>query len=386
MLKVITRYLASAFIPPFVIGLLSFLAFMTTYFMFRITQLIVTKGVDVYTLITIVLNLGISFFPLATPLAAFFATTYTLNKLKEDSEIVAMRSFGLTTIKIYFPFLLISFSIAMTLFSIYSVLIPKADSTFNNTIAKMTSAGMIANIKSGKFFTDIPNVTLFAEKVTDDGNHFNNIFLHVLGKDKFEHRVIFAHEGTLIKLEEFGRVFSIRLHLNDGNIIKMDEEKNNIEKILFQEYDFPVFNSQSAMTQLPYDSMKTNAELRQMIAEKRVNYYNALTKPTKPNELLDLKKTLYRTQSSLFNRYLTLPLVLVFVFLGFSLSLKGHRGNNNNNSSRALIIILSYYTLYFYLLSLASKAILSPYIAIFGPCSLFFLVALRYYRKLDWIE
>lgn len=138
-----TRYLASAFIPPFVLGFIFFVAFLITFYMFRIIGLIVNKGVDIVTILSMVMNLSVSFFPLATPLAAFFATIYTLNKLSEDSEIIAMRSFGLTKMKIYRPFLIISLLVAFTVHSLYSVFIPKANAAFKNTIVKLTSAGML---------------------------------------------------------------------------------------------------------------------------------------------------------------------------------------------------------------------------------------------------
>jgi lipopolysaccharide export system permease protein len=103
MLKVTTRYLASSFIPPFILGFIFFVAFLITFYMFRIIGLIITKGIDVLTVLTMVINLSVSFFPMAAPLAAFFATIYTLNKLSEDSEIIAMRSFGISKIKIFLP-------------------------------------------------------------------------------------------------------------------------------------------------------------------------------------------------------------------------------------------------------------------------------------------
>ena len=96
----------------------------------------------------------------------FFATIFTLNKMSEDSEIIAMRSFGMTKFKIYLPFLVVSLMLALTINSLYSVFIPKANAAFKNTIVKLTSSGMLSSIKSGQFFTDIPNATLFAEYVS----------------------------------------------------------------------------------------------------------------------------------------------------------------------------------------------------------------------------
>lgn len=386
MLKVTTRYLASSFIPPFVLGFVFFIAFLITFYMFRVIDLIVNKGVDLATVITMIMNLSVSFFPLAAPLASFFATIYTLNKLSEDSEIIAMRSFGMTKIKIYMPFLVTSLLICITINSLYSVFIPKANAAFKNTIVKLTSAGMLTSIKSGQFFTDIPNAILFAEDVSDGGNNFKDVFLHVIDKNKSEQKIIFANTGSLIKIyADQWHAPSLRLHLKEGNIIKMDEHGNEVEKILFREYDFPVFNSDSAMTMLDKDSMKTNTELEAIIEKKRIKYNEALKTKLNPDETNVLKLTYFRTQVELYSRYAVFPQIFLFVFLGFSLGVKRGRGGGGSNSAKAIIYLLGYYIVYFFLISLAQKAKLDPMVANFGPSLLLFLIAIRFYKKLDWI-
>lgn len=387
MLKVTTRYLASTFIPPFVLGFVFFVAFLITFYMFRIIGLIVNKGVDIMTVLTMVMNLSVSFFPLAAPLSAFFATIYTLNKLSEDSEIIAMRSFGMTKIKIYMPFLVTSLLVSITINSLYSVFIPKANAAFKNTIVKLTSAGMLTSIKSGQFFTDIPNVTLFAENVTDDGNNFKEVFLHVIDKNKTEQRIIFANTGSLIKIyADQWRAPSLRLHLNEGNIIKMDINGTQVEKILFKEYDFPVFNSDSALTMLEKDSMKTNDELISVIEAKKIKWKEAIAEnKKKPEEIHELKLTYFRTQVELFSRYAAVPQIILFVFLGFSLGIKRGRGGGGGNSAQAIVILLSYYAIYFFLISMAQKGKIDPLLANFAPSLIIFFIAARFYKKLDWI-
>ncbi len=353
--------------------------------MFRIIGLIVNKGVDIVTILSMVMNLSVSFFPLATPLAAFFATIYTLNKLSEDSEIIAMRSFGLTKMKIYRPFLIISLLVAFTVHSLYSVFIPKANAAFKNTIVKLTSAGMLTSIKSGQFFTDIPNVTLFAEDVTSDGNNLKEVFLHVINGAKTEQKIIFARTGSLIKIyADQWHAPNLRLHLKDGNIIKMDDLGNELEKILFKEYDFPVFNSDYATTLLDKDSMKTNEELKALISQKKVSYEEVLKANVDQGKIKDLKKSYYKSQVELFSRYSAVPQIILFMFLGFSLGIKRGRGGGGNNSGRALVALLGYYIFYFLLISLAQGGKLNPALANFGPSFILFLVAFRFFKKLDW--
>ncbi len=390
MLKVTTRYLASNFIPPFVIGFVFFVAFLITFYMFRIISLIVTKGIEISVVLEMVSNLSVSFFPLATPLAVFFATIYTLNKLSDDSEIIAMRSFGITKFKIYLPFLIVSLLIGGAIFSLNSVYIPKANANFKNTIVKLTSTGMLTSIKAGQFFTDIPNATLFAEKVSKDGDNFEEVFIHLKNKDNIEQRIIFAKFGSLVKLSDGDEAApNLRLHLTDGNIVKINSEGDQVEKILFNEYDFPIFNAEMSNSTLDKDSMKTNSELVKVIEIRRKEVSDLEVNPPKDDAekalRKEVKKGLAKSQIEYLGRFIVVPQIVFFVLLGFSLGIKKGRGATSNNSLRAIIILLSYYGLYFFFLSLAQRGVLSASLASFTPSVLLGLISLYYYRKLDWV-
>jgi lipopolysaccharide export system permease protein len=390
MIKVTTRYLASSFIPPFAIGFIFFVAFLITFYMFRIISLIVNKGVEIGTVLSMVSNLSVSFFPLATPLAVFFATIYTLNKFSEDSEIIAMRSFGITKFKIYRPFFFLSLLIGLTVFSLNSVYIPKANANFRNTILKLTSTGMLTSIKSGQFFTDIPNVTLFAEDVSEDGNNFKEVFLHAKDKNGVEQRIIFAKEGSLIKLyADEWHAPSLRLHLIDGNIIKINLEGDQVEKILFKQYDFPVFSSDFASTLLDKDSMKTNEELKVVIKSRQKEYKNLINTPLKAKEdelaRFEARKSIAKSQIEYFSRFISVPQIMLFVLVGFSLGIKKGRGKAGNNSIYATVTLLGYYALYFFLVSLAQRGVISAEIACFTPSLILLMVATYFFKKLDWV-
>jgi len=280
--------------------------------------------------------------------------------------------------------------IGATIFSLNSVYIPKANANFKNTILKLTSTGMLTSIKSGQFFTDIPNATLFAEDVSEDGDNFDEVFLHVKDKSSVEQRIIFAKKGSLIKLyaDEF-HAPSLRLHLTDGNIVKINAQGDQIEKILFQKYDFPVFSAEFASTMLDKDSMKTNVELAKTIELKQKDYtYAQRTPPANDEETknrAEAKKSMVKSQIEYFGRFIILPQIMLFVFLGFSLGIKKGRGGTSNNSVIAIVILLSYYGLYFFFLSLAQRNVISAPVASFTPSVLLFFISVYYFRKLDWV-
>ena len=100
---------------------------------------------------------------------------------------------------------------------------------------------MLANIKSGIFFTEIPHVVLFAREVTNRGNNLSHVFIHYADGNKKNERVIMAKEGTLIR-QYFSETQTptFRLRLRDGNMIKYTEDHRDMEKVLFESHDFPI--------------------------------------------------------------------------------------------------------------------------------------------------
>lgn len=394
MFKITQRYLAATFIPPFVVSTLFFVSFLLIFQLFRLIKVVISEGVGFFTILELVFHIAVSFLPMAFPLAALFSIIYTMNKMSEDSEIVAMRAFGMTKAQLFAPFLFLAIMISTTIYFLNSELIPYSRSTFQNMVIKLTSDGAMTNIRSESFFTDIPRVTLFAESVSDDGNLMEGIFIHFREKDENEERVIHAKRGALIKRSEGEFIApSIRMHLEQGNMIKTNHQTGDVEKVVFEEYDFPVISSSGALSFVTKDSMMTNRELREEIDETRLQWNEAQEQKAQASaplsnrqqwKMTNLERDLYRSRLQLWTRYNTPIQCLVFIFLGFSLGIKKGRGHSKNSSAVSLGLLLGYYALFFTAVSFIKKASLNPEFGVMAPTILLIGVAFYYYRKLDW--
>ena len=297
-----------------------------------------------------------------------------------------MRSFGLTKRDLLTPFLFWGFFIAGPIFVLNSSLIPHSRTLFKNMIITITSRGNLTNIKAGQFFIEIPRVTLFVEKVSDDGNRFEDVF--ILQKKENLEQVIMAKKGALIK-QPVGelRAPTLRFHLEEGNILKQ-EGNDKLEKILFDEYDFPVVDGGDLPGIVTKDSMRSNDDLRRVIHDRKEELSHLLRKTTinsdNQNRINSLKKDLSESELEYWSR-LNAPIqVLLFIFLGFSIGIKKGRGHTNNSGPLGLFFLIGYYILFFGGMSLAKKVILHASIAVFLPTILSFFLGIYFFRKLDW--
>lgn len=380
MLKVSERYLVASFIPPFIFSTLFFVVFLLTSQLFRITRVVTKKGVEFGQVIEIVTQIAVSFLPMAIPLSAFFSIIYTLNKMSEDSEVVAMRSFGMTKFDLFRPYLIIGVFISMAVFSLNESLIPYSRTQYQNTLIKLTSKGVLIDIKPEQFFTEIPGVTLFAEHVEESGETLRNVFIKFARSRDGSEQIIMAKKGVIIKhTDDEWDVPTLRMRLIDGNIFKTTTSGKK-EKVVFEKYEFPIIEGGGSIGLVTKTSMKTNSELSREIQEIEGTLKTNISEKEKD----DLAGDLAKLQKEYWERFNMPVQCIVFIFLGFCLGIKQARGKGRNTSAIGLGLIIVYYTLYFTGVSLSKKGVIPASAAALVPSFIVLIISIYYYRKLDW--
>ena len=369
MRLIIQRYLAFNFILPLIVSTLFFVSFLLTFQLFRVMKLLASKDVPLMTAVGLMGHISVTFLPVGVPLSVLFATLYTYGKMGQDSELIAMRSLGITKFKLFSPVLIMCLFIAGGLYGLNQNLIPFSNLEFRRALTVLTSKGLIGDIKKGQFFTEIPKVLLFANDV--QGSNLSEVFLRLEGAENVT-QVIHAKRGMIEKGQEtsYGSN-SMALELYDGNMVKYSQAGDSLEKVYFERYKMPVVASELSMEISAKESMKSSAVL-----ESEMKAWDP--KIGNPKDLLQ-KKLEY------FSRINTPLLVLVFALLGLGLGVQRARGKNQNTATMSLGVLVVYYMLFFLVYSLATKGLILPEIAIFLPTLLLVVVGGILFRRLDWV-
>lgn len=374
MKLLIQRYLGAQFILPLVVSTFFFISFLLTFELFRLTELLVTRDISIWFTLKLIGNIALTFIPLSLPIAVFFSTIYCMNRLSADSEYIAMRAGGMTKFRILFPFLIIAGILTASVYQLNQTVIPQSNKSFKQKINYLTSSGLLAGIKEGQFFTQIPNITLFANKATKFGRNLEDVFLHLIENENSQ-KVIFAQRGELL-FERSSETLSEKLTLTlfNGNIVGRNKDQN-LEKILFQKYIFPVSQSQFDERFSIKETMLTSRELEAVLGmteeEAKTTYgFN--------------KKDFFNAKYEFWNRKNGALICFVFCFLGFSLGITGNRGKSKNSGFLGLLCLLLYYGLFFSLVGVAKKNSIPIPLAVFFPVGVMTILGVSFYRKLDW--
>lgn len=375
MRLLLQRYLAAQFIMPLVVSTVFFICFLLTFELFRLTELLVTRDISLWFTAGLIGSLALTFIPLSLPIAVFFSTIYCLNRLSSDSEYIAMRAGGLTKERILVPFLLVASLLSVSVYHLNQNLIPQSNKEFKRKVNYLTSSGLLAGIKAGQFFTLIPGLTLFATTSTKYGRNLEEVFLQIKDAKTKEERAIFAARGELVfERDSSSLVEKLTLTLFDGNIVGQNE-KNEIEKIIFAKYIFPVSQSQFKDRFSVKETMLSSKELEVVLAMT----FEEAEKTYKFN-----KKEFFNARYEFWNRKNGALVVIVFCFLGFTLGITGTRGKSKNAGFIGIMCLILYYGLFFSLVSLANKGTIPVQLAVFFPATILAGLGLYFYRKLDW--
>jgi lipopolysaccharide export system permease protein len=346
-----------------------------TFELFRILQLMSSKDITFGFIVGMLGDVAVTLIPMAVPLSIFFSTIYCLGKLSGDSEYIALRSFGLQKKNILLPFLIIGSVMALNLYFLNQDLVPNAHRNVRKKIKIISSTSLVEGIKTGQFFTSIPNVTLFPETVDPETKKLKNVYLHIFNAKNKNEKVIHAKKGQILhdKNEDTG-LETFNLLLENGNIVDSDHKLNTVEKILFEKYTLPISEQRFSYKPSTKEIMMNKQELESFID-------GGLKAAIKKG--FD-KKDFFNARYEYWNRFNTPLLVLLLTYLGFGLGIKATRSAGKNSSGRAILVLVGYYVVFFSLVSVARDGNIPVVVAMLTPAVLLVGVGYKMYRDLDW--
>lgn len=375
MPKLYALYLASNFVLPFMVSTIFFVVFLMTFELLRILQLMSSKEIGIGFIAGMMGDVAVTLIPLAIPLSIFFSTIFCLNKLSGDSEYIALRSFGLKKHKILLPFVLIASAVSLNLYYLNQELVPNAHRSVRKKINIISSTSLIEGIKTGQFFTNIPNITMFPGNVDEQTKDLSDVYLNIYSPKEEREKVIFAKSGKIIhEKNETTGIESFNLQLNNGNISDVDKTGKRVEKTLFNEYMLPISEKKFSYKPSTKEIMMTKAELESFI---NAGLDAALKKGFK-------KKTYFNARYEYWNRLNTPLLVMLLTLVGFGLGVKATRSRGKNSSGRAIFILIGYYVVFFSLVSAARDGTIPVVLSMVIPALGLLGISWKLYKDLDW--
>ncbi|MDD5561945.1 MAG: LptF/LptG family permease [Candidatus Omnitrophica bacterium] len=364
-MKILRNYILREFFAPLLLslGVLTFIMVLIGNLK-RIADLVINKGVDLFSVLQIFIYLTPYIVTYTLPISVLVAVLLALGRLSSDNEIIAIRSSGVSLLRLILPLLIIGLILSLGLVVFNDQAASYAHFAYRKTLKEMGIKNPTAAFEEGVFIDSFPRYVLFIYHVDQKKNRMNNIRIYEpQGEDK-PTRTIVAKAGEFISIPDKNIV---KLKLIDGTSDEPDPENpTNFYKLNFRTYfmNLDMGQMQEKVTEKKYKEM-TIKELRKAAEKLRKEGISPAPLITKIHEKLALAFSCF-----------------VFMLLGSSLGIITRRREKSINIGIAVLIIICYYPLLIGCEALAIEGRLPAAFALWIPDIIFASIGVFLTHKL----
>jgi lipopolysaccharide export system permease protein len=165
------------------------------------------------------------------PIAYLIACLHTLNRLNGDSELIVLSASGASVWRRLFPYFTLGTIVAAAIFAANLFVLPQAARLLGDYVSQVR-ADLLSQVLQPGEFSDIEAGLTIHVRDKDQNGHLLGVVVHD-ERDKKTSNTIVAERGEVVS--EGGRA---EMDLYDGQILRQQEEKPNVQFIVFKTYSF----------------------------------------------------------------------------------------------------------------------------------------------------
>ena len=297
-MHLISLYILRQLIGPFVLIMISLIGIVWLAQSLRFVELIVLKGLTFESFI----NLTILIIPKLTaaiiPFVAYLATTITFLKLSSESEIIAMRSAGISNFRIILAPIIFGCVLVILSFILDSHTAPTALNKFKNLQSDIRDRYISTLFQEKVFSSPTSGLTVFVREIDKFGT-LKGILIHDSREPKKTYTII-ADTAKIEKTTEGPYFFA-----KNGNRQEINYESLNVSLLYFDEYSYSIKKIADREEERFREASERNT--KELLYPKE--------------ELSNLHKNEFLAEAH--QRLISLPIILAMVILGGITSLIG---------------------------------------------------------------
>jgi lipopolysaccharide export system permease protein len=168
---------------------------------------------------------------IVAPLALFIAILYTLNRLNGDSELIVMNAAGISPVRIFRPFAILTLITSLVVGAMTLYAMPESFRALRNLVTKIRADVVSRIVQEGKFVSlDQGIIFHFRERLP--GGAMGGVMIHD-SRDPRLASTYLAARGQIAEVEQ-----SLYLVLDRGSMQRQDREQRESAVIAFERYVF----------------------------------------------------------------------------------------------------------------------------------------------------
>jgi lipopolysaccharide export system permease protein len=351
--SVMDRYIFIQLLLPFLFGVGAFSSIATSVgSVFELIRQVTQSGLPLEIAAKVLALTMPEFIGYSFPMSVLLATMMTFGRLSGDSEIIALRSAGVSVYRLIVPALVLSLMVTGLTFVLQEAVVPaaklEAAATMDRALKQEKPAFKKDNItysditkEKQKDGTEIQNLVRFFYARQFDGQEMKDVM--VIDRSQSEvSRVIDAKSGKL----DIGKK---TWDFSNGTVYEIDPKSKNSTKSQFE-------HLKVSLGKTPLDIAAPDRQPDQMNITESINYLEVLRSK---GDWKAVNVFQIRIQQKL-----ALPFVcLIFGIIGSAVGIRPQRGGKATSFGVSLLMIFGYYILITVMGALGEVGYLSPFFA-----------------------
>ena len=365
-MKILRNYFLKEFIAPLFLslGVLSFIMVFVGNLK-RIADLVINKGVDIFSVFKLILLMTPYIVTYALPIAVLIAVLISLGRLSSDNEIIAIRASGVNLFSLITPLIIIGIILSLSLVIFNDRASSYAHFAYRKTLIDVGVKNPTAAFEEGVFINSFQKYILFIYRVDQKKNRLGNVRIYEPQGENKPTRTIVAKAGEFIAVPEKNIV---KLKLIDGTSDEPDPENpTNFYKLNFKTYFMNLNMAQSKdkdkLGKKPKDM--TIQELNVEIAKLKKENIDPTPLIVEVSEKINLAFS-----------------CLVFILIGAPLAIITRRREKSINIGLAMLVVTLYYPIFIGCEALAMEGFVPAQIIMPLPNLVFGALGIFLTRKL----
>lgn len=177
-MKTIYKLILKSYIGPMIATFFIVIFILMMNFVWRYIDDLVGKGLDAAIIIELILYATVNMIQMGLPLAVLLATIMTMGNLGENYELLAMKSAGMSLLKIVRPLVFVVILISIGSFFIINNLAPYSNKKMFSIIHDIQRQNQALEFQDGLFFNGIDNMSIRVEHQNPDTKLLTGVLIY----------------------------------------------------------------------------------------------------------------------------------------------------------------------------------------------------------------
>ncbi len=237
-MKKINLLVIRAFIGPFLIIFSVLVLIFLVRFILMYIEEISGKGLSAGTYFELFFYFSFNSIPIILPLSILFASLITYGNMGQHNELTAIKSAGVSLVRILVPIFTFSVLISFLSFYLNNSFIPKVNLKAYQLLWDIKHKKAAFNLKEGVFYNEIPGYSLKVDKIYPDGKAMKGVIIYdhkERSKGNATHIVADSGYMQLLNNETY-----LQFELFDGkrNSEHFDQGETNTNKYVRSDFSY----------------------------------------------------------------------------------------------------------------------------------------------------